>query len=439
MATEQRWQAGLALRLFALGALAALLITAIGGSLLRQSVQASLLNSHQQRLEEKLERIQAGFFRPVDETAIRWVGRSNDEFGRIFSGWYWQLEYANTLLASRSLWDSTLDTARTSSVDDSTLLALPGPQAQDLIGLRQTIDIDGLSAVLHLYGPAEEITTALDQLDQTLFITQMALLAGLLISSAVQVHLGLRPLHRLRERLGLVSQGRSDKVGDGYGPELDPLARELDTVLARNARIVERARGHAADLSHALKKPLTLLHAESTVQDHPMLRQQVNHMTQLIDRHLARAGSGAGAIKAIVVSERVSGLLALMQRLHAGRQLNWQATIPPELHWRGEATDFEEMLGNLLDNAGKWATSTVCIRAGIDAGNLVVDIDDDGPGMSPAQLLACVKRGQRFDESVEGSGLGLVIARDIAETYGGEIKLSASGLGGLHVCLKLPA
>ena len=439
MATEQRWQAGLALRLFALGALAALLITAVGGSLLRQSVQASLLNSHQQRLEEKLERIQAGFFRSADETAIRWVGRSNDEFGRIFSGWYWQLEYADALLASRSLWDSTLDTARTSGIDGSTLLGLPGPQAQQLIGIRQTIEIDGLTAVLHLYGPAGEITTALDQLDRTLFITQMALLAGLLISSAVQVHLGLRPLHRLRERLGLVSQGRSDNVGDGYGPELDPLARELDAVLARNARIVERARGHAADLSHALKKPLTLLHAESTIQDHPMLRQQVNHMTQLIDRHLARAGSGAGAIRAIAVGERVSSLLALMQRLHAGRQLTWQATIPPELHWRGEATDFEEMLGNLLDNAGKWATSTICIRAGIDAGNLVVDIDDDGPGMSPTQLLACMRRGQRFDETVEGSGLGLVIARDIAETYGGEIKLSASGLGGLHVCLKLPA
>lgn len=439
MATEHRWQAGLALRLFALGALAALLITTVGGSLLRQSVQASLLNSHQQRLEEKLERIQAGFFRPADETAIRWVGRSNDEFGRIFSGWYWQLEYANTLLASRSLWDSSLDTARTSSIDGSSLLGLPGPQAQQLIGIRQTIEIDGLSAVMYLYGPAEEITTALDQLDRTLFVTQMALLLGLLLSSAIQVRLGLRPLHRLRERLGLVSLGRTDSVGSGYGPELDPLARELDTVLARNARIVERARGHAADLSHALKKPLTLLHAESTIQEHPMLRQQVNLMTQLIDRHLARAGSGAGAIRAIAVSERVSSLLTLMQRLHSGRQLDWQATIPSDLYWRGEATDFEEMLGNLLDNAGKWAKSRVFIRAGIDAGNLVVDIDDDGPGMSPAQLLACMKRGQRFDETVEGSGLGLVITRDIAETYGGEITLSASGHGGLHVCLKLPA
>ena len=439
MATEPRWQAGLALRLFALGALAALLITTIGGSLLRQSVQAGLLNSHQQRLEEKLEQIQAGFFRPADETSVRWIGRSNDEFGRIFSGWYWQLEYASTLLASRSLWDSSLDTARPSSIDGSSLLTLPGPQAQQLIGIRQTIEIDGLTAVLHLYGPAGEITTALDQLDQTLFITQMALLAGLLLSSAIQVRLGLRPLHRLRERLGLVSLGRTDNVGSGYGPELDPLARELDSVLARNARIVERARGHAADLSHALKKPLTLLHAESTVQDHPMLRQQVHLMTKLIDRHLARAGSGAGAIRAIAVSERVSSLLALMQRLHVDRELNWQATIPPELHWRGEATDFEEMLGNLLDNAGKWAKSTVSIRADIDAGNLMVDIDDDGPGMSPEQLLACMKRGQRFDETVEGSGLGLVITRDIAETYGGEITLSASGYGGLHVCLRLPA
>lgn len=430
---------GLAGRLFILGAVAALLISTLGGSILRQSVRDSLLNSHEQRLEEKLERIHAGLFRAPEDGQIRWLGRGNDEFGRIFSGWYWQLEQAQTLLTSRSLWDSRLLTAEAVSIGDSPLQRVAGPQDQSLIGIAQAIEVDGQPATLHLYGPAEEIGTALDRLDRILFTTQLGLLAGLLLTSAIQVRLGLRPLRRLRERLGRVREGREESVGKGYGPELDPLAGELDEVLARNARIVERARGHAADLSHALKKPLSVLHAERSIQEHPLLQQQVSNMTQLIDRHLARAGSGAGIIRAIAVGERVAALLTLMQRLHGSRALDWQQNIPADLHWRGEATDFEEMLGNLLDNAGKWAASQIRIGAGIEDSNLVIDIDDDGPGMSPAQLQASMRRGQRFDETVEGSGLGLVITRDIAGTYGGEIVLSASSLGGLRARLRLPA
>ncbi|HOI52411.1 MAG TPA: ATP-binding protein, partial [Azonexus sp.] len=227
-------------------------------------------------------------------------------------------------------------------------------------------------------------------------------------------------------------------VGNDYGPELAPLAQELDLVLARNARIVDRARGHAADLSHALKKPLSLLAADGELQRNALLRQQVGAMTQLIDRHLARAGSGAGSVRQVAVGDCIDSLIGLMQRLHRERGLSWQLDVNRDLHWRGEQTDFEEMLGNLLDNAGKWARSRVSVRARRQHDEVVVEIGDDGPGLSAEQIRETGVRGRRFDEDVEGSGLGLAITGDIAETYAGELSLGRSPLGGLLACLRLP-
>ncbi|KAB2910592.1 MAG: sensor histidine kinase, partial [Dechloromonas sp.] len=162
-------------------------------------------------------------------------------------------------------------------------------------------------------------------------------------------------------------------------------------------------------------------------------------MSRLIDRHLARAGSGAGEIRPIAVGERITGLVALMRRLHQERPLDWQLEIAEDLHWRGEPTDFEEMLGNLLDNAGKWAASKVSVHADATTTEIVITIADDGPGLTAEQIEQIGIRGRRFDETVEGSGLGLVITADIAETYGGDIELSRAESGGLKGTLRLPA
>jgi signal transduction histidine kinase len=430
---------GLASRLVALGALAALLVATIGGWALRQSVQTTLLKHFEQRLEERSERLLAGIFVLAGDDGMRWQGRSNDEFARIFSGWYWQLENAGQTQTSRSLWDSRLDTAQAHPVPGNPqLLQLAGPQAQRLMGLMRDIEVEGQSARLHVFGPADEIASELDRLDRILLFTQLGLIVSLLVTSILQVRLGLVPLHRLRDRLAAVRTGSAASVGNDYGPELAPVAQELDLVLARNARIVDRARGHAADLSHALKKPLSLLAADGELQQNPLLRQQVGAMTQLIDRHLARAGSGAGSVRQVAVGDCIDGLIGLMQRLHRERGLSWQLDVDRELHWRGEQTDFEEMLGNLLDNAGKWARSRVVVSARRQHDEVVIEIGDDGPGLSAGQIRETGVRGKRFDENVEGSGLGLAITADIAETYGGELSLDRSPLGGLQASLRLP-
>ena len=430
---------GLASRLVTLGAIAALLVSILGGWVLRQGVQSTLLNHFEQRLEEKAERLLAAFSVVSSESEIRWEGRSNDEFARIFSGWYWQLESRGELLASRSLWDSRLDTERSVAVPGNPeLLTLAGPQNLALIGMFRDIEIDGIPARLHIYGPAADTANEIARLDHILLFTQLGLVVTLLITSLLQVRLGLVPLRRLRDRLMAVRTGKTTSVGDDYGPELAPVVQELDLLLTRNARIVDRARGHAADLSHALKKPLSLLAADGELNENLLLRQQINAISQLIDRHLARAGSGAGSIRQVAVAECVIGLIGLMQRLHADRKLSWHIDIPNDLYWRGEQTDFEEMLGNLLDNAGKWARSQVVITAARQHHEIVIEIADDGPGLSPEQIRETGVRGQRFDESVEGSGLGLAITGDITETYGGEMSISRAALGGLMLMLRLP-
>lgn len=435
----ERW--GLSARLLIIGALAALLVSALGGWALRQNVQESLYKIFAQRLDEKAHRLIADLVVLSDGRLSISPGRYSDEFGRIFSGWYWQLESSTgEILNSRSLWDATLAIRSARPIVGSpSLQRLAGPRNTPLIGRVYPVEIEGRHASLRVFGSAADIEAELDEVENMLLVTQFLLIATLLLVSFLQVRIGLSPLRRLCARLSAVRSGDAERIGTGYGADLNPLAAEVDLLLTRNAKIVARARGHAADLSHALKKPLTILNGDPAVQQQPLLRQQVAAMSRLIDRHLAHAGSGAGEIRPIAIGERIAGLLALMRQLHRDRQLGWQVSMPDHLLWRGEPTDFEEMLGNLLDNAGKWAKSTVALRVTAADDEVVLDVADDGPGLSTEQIEQIGIRGRRFDESVEGSGLGLVITADIAETYGGSIELGRAELGGLMVTLRLPA
>ena len=431
---------GLAGRVFAIGLAAALVITCAGGFVLRANLHAIVEKGFAQRLDERAERVVARLSRAADGRLVHDEMRANDDFSRIYSGWYWFADDNGTRLRSRSLWDGDIGDESPSSNDTSILRAL-GPGGEALIGIERSLRIGDGRVVLHAFGPAAEISREFDRIDHLLLVTLGVLLATLAAMAVMQVRVGLRPLARLRAALAMVESGTRDRVGSGYGTDLDPLARELDGLLARNARVVARARSHAADLAHALKKPLALLALEGDATNRPdrgLVSAQAQAMNALIERHLARAGSGAGERRRIDVGARIEAMLALMMRLHAGRHLHWEFKPERPVHWRGDATDLEEMLGNLLDNAGKWARSRIDVHLGIQDGQCRIAIDDDGAGLSDAQIARAMRRGQRFDETVDGSGLGLAIVADIAETYDGSLVLIRREPTGLRAQVLLP-
>lgn len=430
---------GLGARLALLGLLVALAVSLAGGWALREQIRGTLVRGVEQSLNQRIERLRVHLHVAVDGSLYEEGGRSGDEFNQIFSGWYWQLQHQGHTLRSRSLWDGALALDRAVPLGSGGLLRAEGPRGESLVGLRRQVALDEGQVMLDLFGPAADMDSEFDRLDQVLLATQAILIAVLLASTVAQIRWGLRPLRRLQGRLARVHAGTAERVGTDFGPDLAPLAEEIDTVLERNARIVARARHHAADLSHALKKPLTLLGAEARRPEvaGTVVQAEVAAMTRLIERHLARAGSGAGERRRLSLKEPVTSLVALMQRLHAARGLAWRVDMAPHLEWSGEPTDFEEMLGNLLDNAGKWAGSQVVVTGTTVPGGVELTVEDDGPGIASSDLAEAARRGRRFDESTEGSGLGLAIVAGIAETYQSSLALERGALGGLRARLVL--
>jgi signal transduction histidine kinase len=273
--------------------------------------------------------------------------------------------------------------------------------------------------------------------------------AGLVIAALVQVFVGLAPLRALRSALGKVRSGETQRLEGDFPAEITPLIEEFNSVLAQNAEVVERARTHAGNLAHALKTPLSVLANAADGREHQgselarLVADQIGVARTQVDYHLARAQAAAstrvpGARTALLPV--VEGLVRTMRRIHAERRIELAVLPFPEaLSFRGEAQDLQEMLGNLLDNACKWAVRRVELSAQASGATLTITIDDDGAGLAPEQRDRVMRRGVRADQQVPGSGLGLAIVDDLARLYGGRVELADSPLGGLRAVLTLPA
>lgn len=324
---------------------------------------------------------------------------------------------------------------------------------------------------LTVHGPAAATWASLQRIDQTLALAGAALVLLAVALCWLQVRVGLAPLRRLEALLATI-RNPSSAAQEGAlvdvqamlaaptGRDLQPLQAELASLWEHNARVVARARAHASDLNHALKKPLALLSAQAS-SDAAVpaadVQRQVQAMAQVIDRYQARTFSDAlhmqaamhpaTAAQPVDIAQCVGEAVRMMQRLHADQALEWTLQVQDGTTplWRGERTGLEEVLGNLLDNAGKWVASAVRIGLAVEEGDatqppqVVLQIEDDGPGMAPHQLQAAGQRGLRFDDSVQGSGLGLHIATQMVQAYGGELSLDKSALlKGLSVRVVLP-
>jgi signal transduction histidine kinase len=277
----------------------------------------------------------------------------------------------------------------------------------------------------------------------TLAIGTICLVAGVL-----QVRRGLAPVGNLRARLAGVHQGHDRRLDGEYPSEVQPLVNDLNALLDTRERAIARAVGKAGDLAHGLKTPLAILAQDAEQASRAgqtelaaSIRQQVMRMQRQVDYHLAHAraaasGSAPGARSAIV--ESADGLKRAMLRLHAERGLTIDIDVPADCTARVQREDLDEMLGNLLDNACKWARSRVVVSAGAAPRGVVIAVDDDGGGLADGMREAVLKRGVRADEAAPGSGLGLAIVRELSELYGGSIALERSPEGGLRATLTLP-
>jgi signal transduction histidine kinase len=268
-------------------------------------------------------------------------------------------------------------------------------------------------------------------------------------AGAWQFRAGLRPFNRLRQQLLSLRDGSRSRIEGTYPTEVQPLVNDLNALLEHREQIVRRALAKAGDLAHGLKTPLAVLHqeadrAEAAGQHETAstISHQVERMRRQVDYHLAQARATApGSVPSApcLLLPSVQGLTRTLLRIYADRGVTIEVEVAPDHSVRGQREDLEEMLGNLLDNACKWAKSRVKIQSTKEHGAVLITVDDDGPGLPASMRNHVLQRGTRADETAPGSGLGLAIVRDLAELYNGSITLTDSPLAGLRATLRLPS
>lgn len=385
------------------------------------------------------------------------AGLGEPAFRIPFSGWYWQIKPLNAerpLFFSDSLLDQQLNLPSQSGVDaDETRTRRsyePGPEHQRLRIVEREIRPGGPNSTPYSYavaGDAGEIDSELGWFT-TMLLAALGLLGlGLVLATLFQVRYGLAPLRAIRHDLAEIRSGKAESLEGELPDEIRPLQEELNALIQSNREIVERARTHVGNLAHALKTPLSVISNEARNQGGPLsakVVEQAEIMRTQITHHLDRARVAARSSVIGDATEVESVLAALkrtLDRIYGERGLDIEVSTEPGLKFQGEKQDFEEMVGNLLDNACKWASWKVKASAeqGRKPGSFIVTVDDDGPGLSEEDRAKAVKRGQRLDESKPGSGLGLSIVADLAHLYKGKFELEPSPEGGLRARLELPS
>lgn len=380
---------------------------------------------------------------------------SDPRLRKPLSGFYWQVDQegadtARGVLRSRSLWDAALTVPADGPRDGEVHVhRIEGPDRERLVMMERIVRPEEAA------GQALRLIVAADERGMTnpvrefvgLLVTALGVLAaGVIVAVLLQVSVGLAPLKRLREQLAEVRDGRSRRLEGVFPNEVRPLVDELNAVLQHDAEVVERARTQAGNLAHAIKTPLAVLGNAALREEGPLARlvaEQVATAQRQVDYHLARARAAAATqVPGLRSALRpaVEGLVRVMQRVHAERNLHIAIeAIPGDAAFRGEEQDLQEMLGNLIDNACKWARHEVGVSVAVREGEVAIVIDDDGPGLPADAREAMFARGARADEETPGSGLGLGIVRDLAQLYGGRIELGQAPAGGLRAALFLPA
>src|SRR5689334_6526742 len=405
----------LATRLFLSATAWVVVILVITGVILSSVYRNATERAFDRRLNLYLRTLIAEVATPDEPPDRQFQSLGEPLFELPLSGWYWQITRTDSekpeIRASRSLWDKKLpkleDRGNELTAAGIRLGYVDGPEGQTLRIVERPVDLgaDG-KFLVSVAGDASEIFDETRSFDYYLGGTFAALGIVLVLTTIFQVRFGLAPLKRISEAIADIRSGRAERLAGNFPVEIAALARETNALIDANREIVERARTHVGNLAHALKTPLSVMVNEAAARTDPFavkVREQTDIMRDQITRHLERARLAARATVVGTVTEVgpvVTALARTMEKIHRARGIAIDVDAPQEARFRGERQDLEEMVGNLVDNACKWAQSRVNLevvsaRADGAASAVRLVVDDDGPGLTPQEREQVGNRGRR--------------------------------------------
>ena len=455
----------LAVRLFITSTTIALIVLALAAWQLIAQYRSTIESNFDERLKANLSLLIEQSLQENTDTPKKPAQFGGFAFTLPGSGWYWQIEpldepnkpiYKSISLGSKALKEEKREGLREEK-DGTTIFYLQNPEGERVRAMERLIQLGNAETPKNyayiVTGDSSEIEDDVTDFAAMLALSFLLLGSGLILATYLQVKIGLQPLKVVERGLTDVRAGKTDKLEGEFPAEIAPLQTEINNLIKSNMTIIERARTHVGNLAHALKTPLSVINNECHSKDDAFsqkIAEQTSLMKSQITHHLDRARMAAhvGIVGTITeLSPTLKKLERALTRIYQDKGLNFKMTCPETFKFAGEQQDFEEIVGNLLDNAFKWANKEViCTVYSQQEGktksgqkSFILTIDDDGPGLSTEQQQEVQKRGKRLDESVPGTGLGLSIVSDLVELYGGEIELSKAPIGGLRVKIQLPA
>jgi signal transduction histidine kinase len=442
----------IAARLFWLSAGWLIVALVATGILLTELYSRALDTSLSETLEFHVETLVDLVLTTNDPTSSD-VRLGDPRFQRTASGWYWTIydEAGNLVNFSSSVVGIVIPAVTTPFDDNNTRLAVvTDPFGTQVRAIERRVTANGVPMRVMVTGSLDEILELVGDFRGQTLIVLLAVAVMLAIMSFIVARIALRPLQQLGKAIERVREGETENVAGEYPTEIAPLADEVNELLRSNTQIIERAKNQVGNLAHGLKTPIAVLRNEASAEKgNPLSRivlSESDKMQQMVSTYLDRARISA---RSAVVGKKADAINVMLRLIRVMEKLNPKITyamVRPDasLPWfRGDESDLEEMVGNLLDNASKWAKGQIGVSMLAERSKsgsvLLIKIEDDGPGLTEEQAQAVLKRGVKLDEKVQGSGLGLDIIKELVDVYGGSLQLKRSVLGGLLAELRLPA
>ena len=375
---------------------------------------------------------------------------SDPRFSKALSGYYWQIQIDDRdPMLSPSFWAAPLELERPDTAGRITF--------QDAeTGAGEAVAVASWVVTTGEGDTRREVflAVAIDRADLDVSVSGflvnsviwLAVLGAFLMAASwFQVRVGLKPLEKVRSEVNRVANSATDRLSNDYPSEVLPLVDEVNQLLDANAETLARVRAGAGNLAHGLKTPLTILHGverklrksgnDRLAQE---LTSEIKNIEHIVERELARSRDSHQVLRRCAVAPIAARLHRALSRQPGAEDIEWTIDIPPELHAPFDEFDLTELLGNLLDNAMKWADRRIALRAGREDGQCFLSVEDDGPGVPEAARGAVLERGSRLDGDQPGAGLGLSIVNDMALAHGCTLSLDRAPLGGLRARLTWP-